>query len=83
MGCFKEIKRVIHGAMGQTKYAFGLDMADSSTIDSRRLVCRACDLAESCLDRADRKCRCGHPTCGCQLVMKTALAFGRCPLDKW
>lgn len=82
MGCGCEhVKHIVHGAARLAQSAAGVGLADATTIERRRAICRACEHAVPCQANPKRYCKCAR--CGCWLKHKTRLAGERCPVGKW
>ena len=86
MGCCREkAKRIARGTVGLTRSVVaattGAGLADATTIERRRAICRACEHAVPCLSNPRRYCKCAR--CGCRLKHKTRLAGERCPGGRW
>jgi hypothetical protein len=45
--------------------------------EARLAACRSCELLDQ------RKMVCGHPRCGCFVVVKASWASERCPAGRW
>lgn len=78
MGCCNDI---VHGVAGLVGAIVGADRAPADVIESRRIICRACDQAEPCVHNVFKKCICKK--CGCLLKAKTTIAKQYCPISKW
>jgi hypothetical protein len=86
MGCGCE--KVIHGAVGLTKAALGVDAIPLEVMQARRDECRDCEHAtrnpspryavNKGLTSLSR-CR----KCDCLIAAKTKLAGERCPIGRW
>tara|TARA_Y100000310_G_scaffold147425_1_gene146695 strand:- start:7806 stop:8216 length:411 start_codon:yes stop_codon:yes gene_type:complete len=70
---------VVHGAVGLSKAALGVDATEKGVRDRRWEVCRSCDKATR--NKHGEPNRCGE--CGCVLAAKIRIARESCPLHKW
>lgn len=78
MGC---CDRIIHGVVGLTQSALGINSAPDDVIQQRRELCRACPEATTYHGDPTRFSQCR--VCKCFLKAKTQLQTESCPLGKW